>query len=88
MSTGENDNGQLRLLPVRPRPRTGEGTDSYVRRLARANHLRPSYLRRYLVGFPDYGRGKRPPTGSQQSPDAAKTRWNGHCPIWCGRNAP
>jgi hypothetical protein len=60
MSTGENDDGRLRLLPVRPRPKTGESTDSYVRRLARANHLKPSYLRGYLVGPPDYGRGKRP----------------------------
>jgi len=60
MSTGESDDGRLRLLPVRPRPNTGESTDSYVRRLARANHLKPSYLRGYLVGPPDYGRGKRP----------------------------
>jgi hypothetical protein len=56
-----SDNGdRLRRLPVRPRPRAGESTDSYVRRLARANHLKPSYLRGYLVGPPDYGRGKRP----------------------------
>ncbi|MFG2525610.1 hypothetical protein [Streptomyces sp. NPDC048527] len=60
MSTGENDDGRLRLLPVRPRPKPGESTDSYVRQLARANHLKPSYLRGYLVGPPDYGRGKRP----------------------------
>lgn len=43
MSTGENDDGRLRPLPVRPRPKPGESTDSYVRRLARANHLKPSY---------------------------------------------
>ena len=60
MTTGENDDGRLRLLPVRPRPKPGESTDSYVRRLARANHLKPSYLRGYLVGPPNYGRGKRP----------------------------
>lgn len=60
MTSGDNDDGRLRLLPVRPRPRPGESTDSYVRRLARANHLKPSYLRGYLVGPPDYGRGKRP----------------------------
>ncbi|MCX5497935.1 TniQ family protein [Streptomyces sp. NBC_00053] len=60
MTTGANDADWLRLLPVRPRPKTGESTDSYVRRLARANHLKPSYLRAYLVGPPDYGRGKRP----------------------------
>jgi hypothetical protein len=35
-------------LPVRPRPRQGETADSYLRRLAAANHLRFSYLRRYL----------------------------------------
>lgn len=74
MTTGDNDDGRLRLLPVRPRPKPGETTDSYVRRLARANHLKPSYLRGYLVGPPDYGRGKRPRadrlaavTGRQQS---------------------
>lgn len=31
-------------LPVQARPRTGETAHSYIRRLARANHLRPSYL--------------------------------------------
>lgn len=36
-------------LPVRPRPRQGEAADSYLRRLAAANHLRFSYLRRYLA---------------------------------------
>jgi hypothetical protein len=36
-------------LPVRPRPRQDETADSYVRRLAAANHLRFSYLRRYLA---------------------------------------
>jgi hypothetical protein len=36
-------------LPVRPRPRRGETADSYLRRLAAANHLRFSYLRRYLA---------------------------------------
>lgn len=35
-------------LPVRPRPRRGETADSYLRRLAAANHLRFSDLRRYL----------------------------------------
>ena len=34
----------LRPLPVRVAPRLGEGTDNYLRRLARANHLKPSYL--------------------------------------------
>jgi hypothetical protein len=36
-------------LPVRRRPRQGETADSYLRRLAAANHLRFSYLRRYLA---------------------------------------
>ncbi|MFF9819849.1 TniQ family protein [Streptomyces sp. NPDC014006] len=59
--TSRTDAGDRpRLLPVRPRPKAGETTDSYVRRLARANHLKPSYLRGYLVGPPDYGQGKRP----------------------------
>ena len=35
-------------LPARPRPRHGETADSYVRRLAAANHLPFSYLRRNL----------------------------------------
>ena len=38
-----------RPLPFQTRPATGETTGSYVRRLARANHLRPAYLRRYLA---------------------------------------
>ena len=38
-------------LPLRPRPRHGETADSYLRRLAAANHLRFSYLRRYLEGL-------------------------------------
>jgi hypothetical protein len=33
-----------RPLPVQVRPRHGETAYSYLRRLARANHLRPSYL--------------------------------------------
>jgi hypothetical protein len=36
-------------LPLRPRPLRGETAESYVHRLARANHLRPSYLRRWLA---------------------------------------
>jgi TniQ len=42
-------------LPICPRPMTGESPASYLRRLARANHLRPAYLRRYLrqPGSPD-----------------------------------
>jgi hypothetical protein len=42
-------------LPLRPRPRHGETADSYLRRLAAANHLRFSYLRRYLAIRGSYG---------------------------------
>jgi hypothetical protein len=41
--------GQPPPLPVRPRPRRGETADSYLRRLADANHLRFTHLRRYLA---------------------------------------
>lgn len=36
------------------RPKLGESTDSYVRRLARANHLKPSDLRCFLAGPPNW----------------------------------
>jgi len=48
---------QPRPLPIRPRPMTGESIASYLRRLARANHLRPDHLRRYVQGQP----GKQEP---------------------------
>jgi TniQ len=35
-------------LPIRVRPVAGETTDSYIRRLARANHVRPSLLQVYV----------------------------------------
>jgi hypothetical protein len=41
-------------LPIRPGPAAGEPADAYIRRLALANHLRPSYLRGYLAGPPSY----------------------------------
>jgi TniQ len=41
---------QLRRLPIDVRPAAGEHAEIYIRRLARANHLRPSYLRSYLAG--------------------------------------
>jgi hypothetical protein len=49
-----DDASRLPPLPVRPRPRHGETADDYVRRLAAANHLPFSYLRRYL-GRRSYG---------------------------------
>jgi hypothetical protein len=36
-------------LPLRPRPWHAETADSYLRRLAAANHLRFTYLRRYVA---------------------------------------
>ncbi|WP_280468908.1 TniQ family protein [Nocardia cyriacigeorgica] len=36
-------------LPVHLRPEPGETAESFVIRMAIANHLRPSYLRRYLT---------------------------------------
>ncbi|WP_187366316.1 TniQ family protein [Trebonia kvetii] len=47
--TGTGNGQRPPPLPVRPRPRQGETADSYLRRLAAANHLRFSYLRRYLA---------------------------------------
>jgi hypothetical protein len=41
-------------LPVIPRPRHEETLTSYLRRLAAANHLRTSYLRKYLCAPPGY----------------------------------
>jgi len=41
-------------LPIRPGPAAGEPAEAYIRRLAIANHLRPSYLRRYIAGPPSY----------------------------------
>jgi hypothetical protein len=54
------DPGPLPPLPVRPRPTAGETAGSYARRLALANHLRPSYLQGYLAGPPDYLSGIKP----------------------------
>ncbi|UDM05449.1 TniQ family protein [Streptomyces longhuiensis] len=45
---------RLDRLPVQVRPQFGETTDSYVRRLARANHLKPSYLHGFLTGTPNW----------------------------------
>lgn len=45
---------RLGPLPVRVRPRPGEHIASFVRRLARANHLKPSYLHMILSGPPNW----------------------------------
>jgi TniQ len=49
-----HDASRLTPLPIRPRPAAGEPVSSYVRRLARANHLRPSYLHGCLANPPDH----------------------------------
>jgi hypothetical protein len=38
-----------RVLPIRVRLQPGETAESFIHRLARANHLLPSLLRRYLA---------------------------------------
>lgn len=60
MNPEHNGDDQLRPLPARPRPITGETTDAYIRRLARANHLKPSYLRGFVAGPPNYLGRPRP----------------------------
>jgi len=45
---------RLARLPVQIRPQFGETADSYIRRLARANHLKPSYLHGFLTGTPNW----------------------------------
>jgi TniQ len=55
-----HDASRLAPLPIRPRPDAGESVSSYVRRLALANHLRPSYLHGCLAGPPDYLRAISP----------------------------
>jgi len=45
----------LAPLPVPVRPRHGETAASYIRRLARANYLRPSYLRSLVCSPPQTG---------------------------------
>jgi hypothetical protein len=47
--TPDRPHDRIRPLPVQVRPAAGESAESYVRRLARANHLKPSYLRRHLA---------------------------------------
>ena len=50
----------LAPLPIRVRPQRAETTESYARRLARANHLRPSYLRAFLCDPPRHTGAIRP----------------------------
>jgi predicted nucleic acid-binding Zn ribbon protein len=46
--------GNIRPLPVKVRPRGGEGVRSFIVRLAHANHLIPGYLRMFLCEPPDH----------------------------------
>ncbi|MFH9659201.1 TniQ family protein [Streptomyces sp. NPDC017248] len=43
---------QIDALPIRVRPRPGELADSFICRLARANHIKPSYLHGLVHGPP------------------------------------
>ncbi len=49
-----------RTLPIDVRPRIGESVEGYIRRLARANHLRPSYLYQYLCTPQHHGGALQP----------------------------
>ena len=67
-------------LPIRPRPAAGEPVSSYIRRLATANHLRPSYLTaispgRRITCAPS-GRNGSPP-----SPAAPSASWSAPSPA-------
>lgn len=58
--TASQGSRPLAPLPIRPRPQRAETTESYARRLARANHLRPSYLRAFLCDPPRHTGAIRP----------------------------
>ena len=48
-------------LPIDVRPRHSESVNSYIDRLARANHLKPADLRAYLCDPPESPRGRPRP---------------------------
>lgn len=58
--TASQEPRPLDPLPIRVRPQRAETTESYARRLARANHLRPSYLRAFLCDPPQRTGAIRP----------------------------
>jgi len=58
--TASQGSPPLAPLPIRLRPQRAETTESYARRLARANHLRPSYLRAFLCDPPRHTGAIRP----------------------------
>ncbi|WP_069628770.1 TniQ family protein [Streptomyces niveus] len=77
-------------LPVRLRPCLGESTNSYIRRLARANHLQPSFLHCYLCGPPQwFGRPllENLATATDHSPEALERALADACALM-GRNRP
>jgi hypothetical protein len=78
-----------RPLPIRLRPMTGDSPASYVRRLARANHLRPGYLRRYLrqPGSPDMIRLDWLAVLAGRSQSALERALTGHQPAPAGPHA-
>jgi hypothetical protein len=45
---------QMSPLPMQVRPHLGESTENYIRRLARANHLKPSVLHSVACGPPNW----------------------------------
>lgn len=53
MSTKHTDT-RLSPLPMLVRPHLGESTENYIRRLARANHLKPSVLHSVACGPPNW----------------------------------
>ena len=52
MTSPPSDGEVVARLPFQVRPVAGEGGRSFIVRLAKANHLRPAYLRKYLVDPP------------------------------------
>jgi len=58
--TGSTPAALPRPLPIRARPRPAESVESYIRRLAQANHLRPSLLHAYLRDPANPARSIRP----------------------------
>lgn len=54
MPSKRADAQSLPPLPMRVRPHLGESTENYIRRLARANHLKPSALHSVACGPPNW----------------------------------
>ncbi|MER6050689.1 hypothetical protein ABT168_25135 [Streptomyces sp. NPDC001793] len=54
MPTKRADTQSLSPLPIQVRPHLGESTENYIRRLAQANHLKPSTLHSVACGPPNW----------------------------------